>query len=261
VSAVQPKAVGSSLLLEISRLLALDAIQIAGFATAKHTAMLPVATGMSLTLVMRAIHEERPLADEVVFLRVDQKSCIKSIRTAGLQPIVVSGTIQGDEVVTDLKFLEAHLQARSEKTVCVLSNTSCFAPRSPDSLVKVALLCSKYKVPHVVNNAYGVQSRKCCHLLDAASRMGRVDITVQSVDKNFMVPVSGCLLAARDRKLVMLTCQAYPGRASGTAMLDVAITLLSMGRSIWRKLLDRREESYERLKVGVLVPVTCVLLA
>ena len=32
-------------------------------------------------------------------------------------------------------------------------------------LCEVAQLCSKHGIPHVVNNAYGVQSTKCMHVI------------------------------------------------------------------------------------------------
>lgn len=36
-----------------------------------------------------------------------------------------------------------------------------FSPRIPE----VAQLCLKYDVPHIINNAYGLQSSKCIHLI------------------------------------------------------------------------------------------------
>lgn len=44
-------------------------------------------------------------------------------------------------------------------------------------------------IPHLVNNAYGVTSIKCMRVLNEAMRRGRVDMFVQSTDKNFLVPV------------------------------------------------------------------------
>jgi O-phospho-L-seryl-tRNASec:L-selenocysteinyl-tRNA synthase len=45
--------------------------------------VLPVATGMSLVLTLLAIRLERPAARYVLWPRVDQKSCLKAILTAG----------------------------------------------------------------------------------------------------------------------------------------------------------------------------------
>jgi O-phospho-L-seryl-tRNASec:L-selenocysteinyl-tRNA synthase len=50
-----------------------------------------------------------------------------------------------------------------------------------------AKLCAERGVPHIINNAYGIQSASLCGLVTAAWRKGRVDAIVQSTDKNFMV--------------------------------------------------------------------------
>ena len=62
-----------------------------------------------------------------------------------------------------------------------------------------------------VNNAYGVQSSKCSFLLDEAARVGRLDLFVQSTDKNFLVPVGGAVIAGFDAQLVREVSQTYPG--------------------------------------------------
>ena len=90
---------------------------------------------------------------------------------------------------------------------------SCFAPRGPDDLPGVAQICQEvsssltvpvhwlnvllnfnltvdryhkilfaipqFNLPHLVNNAYGLQSSKCCHLINEAIRVGRLDLFVQ----------------------------------------------------------------------------------
>lgn len=50
-----------------------------------------------------------------------------------------------------------------------------------------AKLCSRHGIPHIINNAYGVQSAALCQLVTSACRRGRVDAFIQSTDKNFMV--------------------------------------------------------------------------
>src|SRR5690349_12641574 len=52
------------------------------------------------------------------------------------------------------------------QVVCVMTTTSCFAPRSPDNLPAIARICAEHGVPHLVNNAYGVQSEHCCRLIN-----------------------------------------------------------------------------------------------
>ena len=45
--------------------------------------LIPVATGMAMTLVLLTIRQMRPTAKYVIWPRIDQKSCFKSIITAG----------------------------------------------------------------------------------------------------------------------------------------------------------------------------------
>jgi len=52
---------------------------------------------------------------------------------------------------------------------------------------EIAKLCKSFDVFHVINNAYGLQSTKICHIINQASRSGRVDVVIQSADKNLMV--------------------------------------------------------------------------
>ena len=50
---------------------------------------------------------------------------------------------------------------------------------------------------------------KVCSLLP---RTGRVDVVVQSTDKNFMVPVGGAIVAGFDKALVDSISKNYPGK-------------------------------------------------
>ena len=56
---------------------------ILGVTSAKCCLVVPVATGMALVLTMTALKELRPNAKYVIWPRIDQKSCFKSILTAG----------------------------------------------------------------------------------------------------------------------------------------------------------------------------------
>ena len=48
----------------------------------------------------------------------------------------------------------------AENVLCILSTVSVFAPRAPDDIVGIATLCKEKGVPHVANNAYGLQASK-----------------------------------------------------------------------------------------------------
>ncbi|RZF40213.1 hypothetical protein LSTR_LSTR011987 [Laodelphax striatellus] len=136
----------------------------------------------------------------------------------------------------------------SDNIVCVLSTTSCFAPRAADSLEQIAVLCSRYNIPHLVNNAYGLQSTRLMHLIQEAARKGRVDAFVQSTDKNFLVPVGGAVISGFEKGLLEKIAKNYPGRASASPAMDVFMTLLSLGVNGYKQLIGQRKEMYKYLK-------------
>jgi len=246
VMAEQPKAAGSSLIVQLTRYLALDAIHIAGIKAAKACCVLPAATGLTMTLVFLALRQLRPAGRYVVWSRIDQKSCFKAISAAGLKPVVVElKRIEGSDALgTDVPGIRAAVErVTAEEVLCICTTTSTFAPRVPDSVDEVALLAAELGVPHVINNAYGLQCSKCTHLIETGCRRGRVDAFVQSTDKNFLVPVGGAIVAAPDAKLVDKVSGLYPGRASMSPLLDLFITLLSLGSTGWKKLLQERKDN------------------
>jgi len=226
----------------------LDVLRETGCKAAKACVVLPVATGMAMLLCILHLKGKRPQSRIVIWPRIDQKTCIKAPQTAGCQLIVVEPLYEGDSLVTDVGRVKELLVEHSETVTCVLSTTSCFAPRTPDKLVALAELCAEYNVPHVVNNAYGIQSTRCMGLLNTAATKGRVDLFVQSLDKNFMVPVGGSVVAGFTQDSVTGVCQTYPGRGSSAPVLDLFITLLAMGRQGLRGLLDDRVKVFAELK-------------
>jgi len=246
VAAEQPKAAGSSLLAKLTNYLAADALEIAGIKDLGPVLTLPLATGMALTITLLALREDRPEAKYVLWPRIDQKTCLKCITAAGFTPIIIPMKLEGDQVVTDIDAVNAALaKIENKKTIaCVITTTSCFAPRTPDKIVEIARICALLDIPHVINNAYGVQSAKLCALVTSAIRKHRVDAIIQSTDKNFMVPVGGAIIAApRNRSLLVEKVnKLYPGRASMAPLLDLLITLLHWGAAGWRQELQQREE-------------------
>jgi len=112
----------------------------------------------------------------------------------------------------------------------------------------VAQICKQHEIPHLINNAYGVQASSTAHLITEATKKGRVDMLVQSTDKNFLVPVGGAILASNDKDLLSLVNSSYPGRASAAPVLDLFITLLSMGSATFQGLLKQRKAAYKKLQ-------------
>ena len=81
ITAVQPKAAGSSLISKLTRALALSAIKTAGIRNAKAALVLPVATGMSIALTLMTLKAMRrgegpENARYVLWPRIDQKGVL-----------------------------------------------------------------------------------------------------------------------------------------------------------------------------------------
>lgn len=248
----QPKAAGSSVLYQLTNKLALNALKLSGLSGLARCLVLPMATGMSLSLCMRALSKRRGNAKYVVWTRVDQKSCFKAILSAGFIPIVVQNRIVGDEITTDVQDIEAAITSMGpEKVVCMVTTTSCFAPRAPDDLLAVGKVCCKYDIPHLVNNAYGVQVAKYCGIITEAIKRSRVDLVVQSTDKNFMVPVGGSVVASPHPDLLVLVSNTYAGRASVSPSIDMFVTLLEMGSNEYKRLLEARTQHFVEMEAIV----------
>lgn len=65
-----------------------------------------------------------------------------------------------------------------------------------------------------------LQCGKAIELLNSGLRGGdkRVDVVVQSSDKNFLVPVGGSIVFSTDPEVVARIGKSYPGRASSSAV-------------------------------------------
>jgi len=252
IAEVQPKAAGSSLLYKLAVSLAQHALLISGLSF-PGCVVLPLATGMSLTMTFLTLRWANPSARYIIWSRIDQKSCFKSMRTAGYEPLVVELLAAADgSLHTDTAGVQALLAQHGQSVLCVLTTTSCFAPRQPDNVDEVAKLCQQHGVGHVINNAYGVQCPTITKLITRASVVGRVDYVVQSTDKNFQVPVGGAIVVSPDKGCIQRLSAMYPGRASMAPVMDLFVTLLSMGESGYRNMLAQRQQVnavlVERLK-------------
>ncbi len=77
LAGAQPKAAGSSLVVSLTNLLVLEALQLAGDAAVRECMVVPVATGMALLLCLLALRRQRPGARWVLWCRCDQNSAVK----------------------------------------------------------------------------------------------------------------------------------------------------------------------------------------
>ncbi len=265
INAIQPKAAGSSLLNKLTNELVLDAIHILGLRTITHALVIPMATGrilvsfnilihtyvcvftlclgMTMTLCLLTLKKQRPDSRYVLWSRIDQKSCFKSILTANLEPIIIEQVENNNYLQTNINEFEKQIQQLNPNEICcIISTTSCFAPRAIDNVQSLSNLCQTYAIPHVINNAYGLQSTKIIHEIEQAKRSnGRIDYIIQSTDKNFLVPVGGSIVLTYDSQLLDKLSHIYPGRASITPTTDMFITLLSMGKKGLLDLIEKRK--------------------
>lgn len=238
----QPKAAGSSVMVKLTLLMAMDAIRrgagLDARGAAAHGILLPLCTGMSMSLILSSLRQKDK--DVVLWSRIDQKSCFKAVGTAGFQCVVVPTKLDGMEVITDVDAMEASLKEYRGRVLAVITTTSCFAPRVPDKVDQVAKLCQREDVAHIINNAYGLQCEKTSKLINRACAVGRVDAIVCSTDKNFMVPVGGAVVVSPSATVIQIIGKVYAGRASSSPVVDLFITLLSMGLNGYQLLLSER---------------------
>ncbi|XP_065354399.1 O-phosphoseryl-tRNA(Sec) selenium transferase [Calliphora vicina] len=250
----QPKAVGSSILSQLTNAMLLDLMRAIGIKSCDSCFLVPLATGMTLTLCFLSLRKQRPQAKYILWSRIDQKSCFKSMTTAGFIPIIINPIRKAEKegLFTDLEEFSKKLETlRAEEILCIMSTTSCFAPRNMDEIYELAQMAEKYNVPHVINNAYGLQSQYICAQIQRAFGGGRVDLFVQSTDKNLMVPVGGALVAGCNKEIVHNVAKTYAGRASSSQSLDVFMTLLSLGKNGYLALSQERRKAYDELKSGL----------
>jgi len=95
----------------------------------------------------------------------------------GFDVVVIPNVLDpdSDEVVTDLKALEAEIsRIGTSKILCVLSTASCFSPRAPDKIIEIAKICKRNDLAHVINNAYGLQSIETCGVITKVCVVPRV---------------------------------------------------------------------------------------
>lgn len=234
--------------------------------------LLPVCTGMTMALVLSGLRDRAQRLNNtsasvdnecnndiverniVLWSRIDQKSCYKAILTAGFRCIVLPTKAHPDtdEVSTDLDALKLALDKYGNCILAVLTTTSCFCPRVPDEIDLVAKIIQIWNsnnakdggvgISHVINHAYGLQCQLTNKLLNRACTIGRVDAIICSTDKNFLVPVGGALIMSPNPNVIDSISQNYPGRASASPIVDLFITLLSMGLDGYKRILDERQQ-------------------
>ncbi|RUS18840.1 soluble liver antigen/liver pancreas antigen, isoform CRA_d [Endogone sp. FLAS-F59071] len=277
IGEVQPKAAGSSLVQKLTNYMVLDAIRISGRSIFLPSFLPRPTFRTSLTyIILRARFNRR---DQASCGRVSRPSdgyrhvagpratdAQKSARTrrkvcdlaADGPKIVPQSDIDGwprptcgtqcrggrPGVHRSGGYYARHRRIRSQLDCVRFHDHELFRA----TLVAISLMCANYSIPHLINNAYGLASPKCMNAISEAARQGRVDLYVQSTDKNFLVPVGGAVVAGPDKGLVEEVGRTYPGRASMSPILDMFITLLTLGADGYRVLLKKRKDLHTHLR-------------
>ncbi|MBD3188193.1 O-phosphoseryl-tRNA(Sec) selenium transferase [Candidatus Bathyarchaeota archaeon] len=245
IAAMQPKAPGGSILNLMADRLANSLLKQVGLPRVKASIVFPVATGMSIASCLAAIHGNWVRKDkhnpwkrgEVIVPRLDHRSPLKGIRFSGFTPRIVEGELDGHGVVVPLEHIQ---EAIGPGTGAILSTTAFFPPRQPDCIKKIAKLCADEGIPHVVNNSYGIQSTRYLALLRGAIDAGRIDYIVQSTDKNFLTPVGGAVVTSPSKEKIQALSRVYAGRASAQPILQFMASVLILGISGYKKLMEQQ---------------------
>ncbi len=250
LTAPQPKAPGGSIMYEISNYLARDILRNFGLPNVKEVIIVPLCTGMSLSLTLGAL---RPRIDDnntsnkstVIVPQIDHKAVLKAIDLMGLKTKIVKGKIFGDAVRIPIEDIESSLD---DDCFAIISLTSFFPPREHDNIKDISRLAQEKGLIHVIINAYGVQSPEWMKLIRAAIDAGRVDAIIQSTDKNFLTPIGGALIASPIKESIDKISQAYAGRASATPIVNFLISMLSFGISGYQKLIEEQQQNRKILE-------------
>ena len=251
INDLQPKACGSSLLAKLTNAILKNLLFSIGLTFIKDILIFPFATGMSLTMCFLTLKQLKPKAKYILWSRIDQKTCLKCIITSGYEPIIINPIVNKNndfELETDIENIKKNIEKYGKENIlCIVSTTSCFAPRGYDNIEEISKICKENDLFHVVNNAYGVYCTKIIDMLNKGNKFGKISLIVSSTDKNFMVPVGGAFVYSSDEKLIELLKKNYPGRASISPLIDLFISFLEMGKNKYKKLMSDRKEKYKIL--------------
>ncbi|MFX1574047.1 MAG: O-phosphoseryl-tRNA(Sec) selenium transferase [Promethearchaeota archaeon] len=250
LTAPQPKAPGGSIMYEISNYLARDILRNFGLPNIRKAIVVPLCTGMSLSLTLGALRpdgEDKHLNSKrtVLVPQIDHKSLLKSIDLMGFKTKIVKGKIFGDSVRIPTEDIENNID---DDCYAIVSITSFFPPREPDNIKEISKLAQEKNLKHIVINAYGVQSPEWMKLIRSAIDTGRVDAIIQSTDKNFLTPVGGALIASPIKENITKISQTYAGRASATPIVNFLISMLSLGVNGYQKLIEEQQQNRKLLE-------------
>ncbi len=244
IGAPQPKAPGTSIMYQMTNRLALQALNKFGAPNLKSAIVVPLSTGMSIGLTFAAIRKKSK-KKIVLYSRIDHTSPIKGLELAGLEPQIVEGILVNDSVQVEPDTIKQNI---NDNTIGILSTTTFFPPRESDNVKEIAKIAEESDVYHVINNAYGIQSREIMKKIQGAIDSGRVDAVIQSTDKNFLVPIGGAIISSPSESFIREISQSYAGRATAAPIIQFLSAILSIGIRGYEKLRDVQEKNRQLLE-------------
>ncbi|VWU50376.1 O-phosphoseryl-tRNA(Sec) selenium transferase, putative [Hepatocystis sp. ex Piliocolobus tephrosceles] len=241
----QPKSAGNAVLAKITTRMVKNLIKRFGIRSCEDVCILPYATGMCLSTCLLYLKNIRKESEYVILSRIDHKTIYKCIDFCNLSCFIVDMIYENDELYTDLHKIENLMKEYNTKVTCVMSITSSYAPRNSDDIIKISHLCKKYNIPHVINNAFGLQCNYLCKEIQKCyDTNGRIDFVIQSCDKNLLLPVNGGIIFSNNKINMKGLKNYYPGRVPIHAYIDIFITLLELGEKKIMELRLKRENNF-----------------
>lgn len=90
--------------------------------------------------------------------------------------------------------------------------TNAILERVSIIFISITLLCNYHAIAcFLFSNVCCGLFCCCCSFLIKGARVGRIDAFVQSLDKNFMVPVGGAIIAGFNESFIQDISKMYPG--------------------------------------------------
>jgi O-phospho-L-seryl-tRNASec:L-selenocysteinyl-tRNA synthase len=178
---------------------------------------------------------------------------MKGIEFIGGEILTIPGVFGpsefGKESVTiNMATLEDLYSQNQDQISAIISNSCFFSPRVPDPIKDIAKFAQNHNLIHIINNAYGLQSPMLSHIIRQAIDAGRVDAIVQSTDKCFLTPVGGSLITSPISALLEQISQAYAGRASAMPVVQLLISLLSLGKQGYIDAIAQQQHCRSKLE-------------
>ena len=257
LTAAQPKAAGASLMQNLTNKIVLSLIKALGLPNVKSALTVPFGTGMSIGMAIRGAlnyykidFHEKPI---ILMTQIDHKSPRKGIEYIGGILKIIPGRY-GDNyyakegVFTNIEDIREIYQSNSNKISAIVSSTCFFAPRVPDNIKEIAKFAKENQIIHIINNAYGLQTPTLLKLIRQSIDAGRVDAIIQSTDKNFLTPVGGAVITSPYSNLIGAISKCYAGRASASPVVQLLVSLLSMGKQGYFSRIEIQKQNRKILE-------------